>query len=132
LLPVKECVTSTLTIHGYDALLEAGDTPVHAYGSDLPEVKKIESESEEFAGFLSEDLHIKKSQIIWAVREEMARTVEDALARRTRALFLDARESLRIAPETARLMAKELGYGEEWISDQLSQYKELAEGYILN
>jgi glycerol-3-phosphate dehydrogenase len=54
----------------------------------------------------------------------MARSVEDALARRTRTLFLDARESMDIAPETARLMAKELGQGEEWISNQLREYND--------
>jgi glycerol-3-phosphate dehydrogenase len=130
-LPLRKCITSCLQIHGYDDHILAGSNPCSPYGADLSQVEKIESESEEFKGFISERLQIKKSQIIWAVREEMARTVEDALARRTRALFLDARESMNIAPETARIMAKELGRGEEWISSQLREYTKLAEGYLV-
>ncbi len=131
-LPAKNCLTLNLNIHGYTLPPDADNGMPDTYGTDLSQVNKIESESVEFAGYLSEALHIKKSQVIWAVREEMARTVEDVLARRTRALFLDARESIRIAPETARLIAKELGYREEWIKDQIKQYNELAKGYILN
>ena len=130
-LPSRKCVTSSLHIHGYDDHVLAGSNPCCPYGSDLSQVEKIESESEKFKGFLSEKLKIKRSQIIWAVREEMARTVEDALARRTRSLFLDSRESMNIAPETARLMAKELGRGEEWINSQLREFKELARGYLV-
>ena len=63
------------------------------------------------------------------MRNEMARTVEDVLARRTRALFLDARESIRIAPETARLMAKELNKDENWIENQIQTYKATAKNY---
>jgi glycerol-3-phosphate dehydrogenase len=130
-LPVSKCVTSDLKIHGYDDQMVAVSNPYSTYGSDQSEVKNIEIESEGFSGFLSESLQIKKSQIIWAVRKEMARTVEDVLARRTRALFLDARESLRIAPEAAKLMAMELDYGQEWIKDQLTKYNELATGYLV-
>jgi len=131
-LPEKSCVTSGLHIHGYVIHTDTEYYPAHAYGSMLSEVENLENESEEYSGFLSEKLKIKKSHIIWAAREEMARTVEDALARRTRALFLDARESILIAPETARLMAKELRYGEEWISEQTRLYMELAKGYVMS
>jgi glycerol-3-phosphate dehydrogenase len=62
----------------------------------------------------------------------MARTLEDVLARRTRALFLDVRESLAMAPEAARLMATELGKGNEWIRDQLDQYGLLARRYLVD
>jgi glycerol-3-phosphate dehydrogenase len=131
-LPERNCKTTGLKISGYDIQSYTVDDPFHSYGSDWTKVENIENECEDYAGFLSEELKIKKCQIIWAIREEMARTVEDVLARRTRALFLDARESVRIAPETARLMAKEFRYGEEWISEQLKQYMELAKGYLLN
>jgi len=60
----------------------------------------------------------------------MARLLEDVLARRTRALFLDVKESLRIAPETAQLMADELNYDSKWVNDQLARYRELAKGYV--
>jgi glycerol-3-phosphate dehydrogenase len=61
----------------------------------------------------------------------MARTVEDVLARRTRALLLDARASAEAAPAVARLIAAELGMGEAWETRQVSEYRELARGYWL-
>jgi glycerol-3-phosphate dehydrogenase len=126
----KACLTSNMRIHGFDDTIQAGTNSCSPYGSELPNLDRIENESEDFRGFLSEKLGIRKSQVIWAVREEMARTLEDALARRTRALFLDVRESIHIAPEAARLMARELGRGDDWLKDQLRKYTELAEGYV--
>jgi len=82
--------------------------------------------------FLSEKLGLINAQIILAVRNEMARTVEDCLSRRTRALLLDARESIRIAPKVAKLMAEEMGYNGEWQKKQVEMYNNLAQGYILN
>ena len=70
-------------------------------------------------------------QVTWAVKNEMARTVEDVLSRRTRALLLDAAESVRIAPEVATIMAAELNKDQEWIDDQVKKYKDLADQYIL-
>jgi len=61
----------------------------------------------------------------------MARTVEDFLARRTRALFLDARESLRMAPDVAVIMAKELGKTRRWRLSQLAAYEEVAKNYFM-
>jgi glycerol-3-phosphate dehydrogenase len=71
-------------------------------------------------------------EVAWAVRQEMARTVDDVLSRRTRALLLDARASLEAAPTVARLMAAELGRDEAWIEGQIAAYGDLAANYILN
>ena len=60
----------------------------------------------------------------------MARTVEDVLSRRTRALLLDARASIEMAPETARIMAAELDRDDAWIDEQVAAYTTLAEGYL--
>ena len=65
------------------------------------------------------------------MEKEMARTVEDVLSRRTRALFLDARESIRICPEVAAIMAKALGKNEEWIENEVAIFTELANQYVL-
>ena len=80
---------------------------------------------------MSDSLKIHKTQVKWAVEHEMARTVEDVLSRRTRALLLDARESIRIAPQVAKLIAESLGKDEAWIENEIRSYKELAEQYIL-
>ncbi len=70
------------------------------------------------------------SEVVWAARYEMARTVEDVLARRTRTLFLNARVAAEIAPTVARLLADELGRDEMWIQQQTRSFQELAKGYI--
>ena len=131
-LPERKCITHHLLIHGYNINTKAGSSPMAAFGLDRDKVERIEGESERYRGYLSEPLHLKKVQVIWAVREEMARTLEDVLARRTRALFLDVKESLRIAPEAAALMAAEHGFDEKWINEQILQYSELAKGYTIN
>jgi glycerol-3-phosphate dehydrogenase len=62
----------------------------------------------------------------------MACTVEDALARRTRALLLDARAASEIAPRTASLLAAELGRDAAWAADQVADFRALARGYLLD
>ena len=75
-------------------------------------------------------LPYQQGEVVWQVRHEMARTVEDVLARRTRALILDARASIEAAPLVARLVATELGYDEAWQARQVADYTTLARGYI--
>jgi glycerol-3-phosphate dehydrogenase len=120
--------TASLHIHGYAEKVDWQD-PFYFYGSDAPLLKQRMNGS---AGiWISESLKIHKMQVKWAVENEMARTVEDVLSRRTRALLLDARESIRIAPEVARLMAESLGKDELWVEKEVKQYVSLAEQYIL-
>jgi glycerol-3-phosphate dehydrogenase len=130
-LPERTCITENLPIHGYSQNTIAGESPMSVYGVEVEKVEAIENENELFEGFLSKKLRIKKVQVIWAVRYEMARTVEDLLSRRTRALFLDARESMQIAEETAKLMALEMNYNPEWVAAQVMEFNELAKGYLL-
>ena len=61
--------------------------------------------------------------------EEMARSVEDALARRTRALFLNAKSAMAMAPAVARLLARELGRSDSWVESQVNEFIKLAEQY---
>ena len=74
---------------------------------------------------------MQPGEVIWAVRHEMARTAEDFLSRRTRALLLDARVSLEMAPKVISLMAKEMGYKKSWELEQLRKFTELAKNYII-
>jgi glycerol-3-phosphate dehydrogenase len=144
-LPENPCITHEVKIHGYTQ--ETGEliSPMNVYGSERQEVENITnqntssglSEHDSLASqhesiWLSESLQIRKSQVIWAVRHEMARSLEDVLARRTRALFLDARESIKIAPDAASLLAAELGKDQSWAENQIMQYKELAKKYLVN
>ncbi|MDB5229634.1 MAG: FAD-dependent oxidoreductase [Chitinophagaceae bacterium] len=126
--PHQKPGTAALHIHGYSETNNWSD-PFYFYGSDAPLLKQQMNGS---AGvWLSEALQIHRTQITWAVQHEMARTVEDFLSRRTRALLLDATESVRIAPEVARIMAEELKQDKHWIDKQVEDYTQLARHYIL-
>lgn len=129
-LPEKDCVTKNMPIHGYVKNIHF-DTPGYFYGADRAHIMDIIFKDSAFGERLHPDYEFTKADVLWAVRDEMARTVEDFLARRVRALFLDARASMKMAPEVAFLMAKELGYDQTWVKSQIDQYVELAKGYIL-
>ena len=128
-LPERECITKHLPIHGFRMDISSSTDPMAQYGISKEEILSISDEEENMGGYISEKLNILKSQIVWAVRKEMARTVEDVLARRTRALFLDARESIRVAPEVASIMAKELMQDKEWIYKQIHTFELVAKNY---
>jgi glycerol-3-phosphate dehydrogenase len=80
---------------------------------------------------LDDRLPIRGAQVVWAVRHEMARTVEDVLARRTRCLLLNAQASIDVAPRVAELMAEEMGRDEQWQQGQVEAYTNLAEDYCM-
>ena len=131
-LPDKECVTKRLPIHGY---LKNTDfkAPLYYYGSDRTLFEETILAKDKS---LSEPLHPRlpyvKGEVLWAVQHEMARTIEDFLARRTRALFLDARASMEMADTVAGLMARALGRSRKWAKQQVSAYQTLARGYTLS
>lgn len=130
-LDERPCATRDLHIHGY---VTPGNLPagrLAAYGSDAAAVQMLEAEQPELAELIHPDLPVTRGQIVWAARHEMARTVEDALSRRTRALLFGARASRDAAPEVARLLAAELGHDEAWQRDQVAQFSDLARQYEL-
>jgi len=77
------------------------------------------------------DLPYVGAEVVWATRHEMARTVEDVLARRTRALFLNARAAMAMAPRVAEIMARELDEDEAWKTEQIRLFRETALHYVL-
>ena len=91
----------------------------------------LEEEKPELFQVLSETLPLRKSQVVWAMRHEIARSVEDMLARRVRGLFLDAKETLRVAEPVTELMAQEMGKDKEWIDEQLEAFNEVAANYLI-
>jgi glycerol-3-phosphate dehydrogenase len=129
-LPEKPCVTKNLNIHGYHSNPEKLGT-LSFYGSDAAAIKQIIEKDTALGKPLDAELFYVEAEVVWAVREEMARTVEDILARRTRALFLNAKAALRMAPRVAAIMAKELGKDEKWQADQLAQFSQVASGYLV-
>jgi len=126
----KPCVTQDLRLHGYAETTENGD-PLSVYGSDAGRIRRLAAESPDLSRPLDPELPPIAAEVVWAVREEMARSVEDILARRTRALFLRARAALRMAPAVAEIMARELSRDPAWITHQLEDFRNLAAQYTL-
>ncbi|MBN1406295.1 MAG: glycerol-3-phosphate dehydrogenase/oxidase [Calditrichaceae bacterium] len=129
-LESRPSVTEHLNIHAShhhpDIFGELKD-----YGSDAAAIKELLDDKAEYAEYLHDKLPIRKGEVIWAVQNEMARTVEDFLSRRRRALLLDARASIEMAEDVAAIMAKELNKNKMWKKDQVKAYQNLAEGYII-
>jgi len=126
----KDCITKNMPIHGYVKQVDYDDH-MYIYGSDRMKLLKLVKDNEELGEKLHDRLPFLKSEVLWAVRHEMARTVEDVLARRVRALFLDARASIDMANDVAVIIAKELGFDDHWIKDQVKEYSALAKSYLL-
>lgn len=126
----KKCVTENMPIHGYVKQVDY-DNHMYVYGSDRIKLMQLINKNPELGEKLHENLPFLKVEVLWAARHEMARTVEDVLARRVRALFLDARASIAMAPEVAKIMAEELNFDKQWIDKQVEEYTELAKSYLL-
>lgn len=133
-LEARPCVTETLPIHGWMER-EDRDFPeestLQPYGSDLAALRALESEDPALADSLDPRLPYRGSHVVYAARHEMARTCEDALARRTRSLLLDARASIEAAPRAATLLARELGRDAAWCAAESARFRALAEEYLL-
>jgi len=127
----EPCITKTLKIHGYHEHANTFDG-LWVYGSDADAIRAIAAHDPQLGSPLHPALPYIGAEIVWAVQQEMARTVEDVLARRTRALFLNAHAANEMALPVARLMAKELHYNEEWIQQQVSEFQALAHQYSLH
>jgi glycerol-3-phosphate dehydrogenase len=122
--------THNLKIHGYTQEVESLNS-LGVYGSDAEKILALAAVDKRLGERLHPDLPYIAAEVIWGVREEMARTVDDILSRRTRALFLNARAAIAMAPAVAKLMAEELGTGQDWINQQLQQFNDLAGKYLL-
>ena len=130
-LPRRSCLTYHLPLHGCVPFVKTLGT-MNCYGADAPQLETLIQDNPELDQPIHPSLPYLKAEVIWGVRTEMARTLEDILARRTRSLLLDARSSIEAAPHVAQLMAKELGKDSRWIEEQLKAYRELASHYEYN
>jgi glycerol-3-phosphate dehydrogenase len=129
-LPERPCVTATLRIHGYDAEAERFGS-MAVYGTDALAIQELMQSDGGLAEPLHPELSYTRAEVVWGARHEMARTVEDVLARRVRALFLNAPAAIEMAPETAAILAKELGRDAVWQRNQVESFVKLAKQYTL-
>lgn len=124
-LTEQPCVTRDLHIHGFHRHADHFGA-LDFYGSDAVAIRELIAEQPALGEPLHEALPIIAAQVVWAARHEQARTVEDVLARRTRALFLNTRAALAMAPAVASLLAQELGRDAAWQHAQLASFAEVA------
>jgi len=129
-LEERPCKTEHLQIHGWtrQAIPEPS---LRIYGADAPAIQEIASKEPALAEKFHSELPYIGAEVVWAVRAEMARTVEDVLARRTRALLLGARASIEAAPRVAELMARELKRDGNWQKQSVQNFNQVAQGYVL-
>jgi glycerol-3-phosphate dehydrogenase len=132
-LPERPCITEDLPLHG---AVKSGNSAPHPephmryYGSEAARVRALMAEIPGGADLLHPNLPYRRGEVVWAVRREMARTVEDVMARRTRSLLLDARASREVAPDVAALVAAELKRDAAWTARQVAEFDALARGYL--
>ncbi|HXI42452.1 MAG TPA: glycerol-3-phosphate dehydrogenase/oxidase [Bryobacteraceae bacterium] len=129
-LPEKACITQGLNIHGFHGNARRFGSR-YVYGSDAPAVEALMQADPALAKPLHPELPYTGAEVVWAVRFEMARTVEDVLARRTRALFLNAKAALALSPCVAELMAGELKRDAAWKAKQVREFEEVARHYMV-
>ena len=131
-LEPRESKTATLPLHGaHEYNGEKTFDPLRLYGSDSADVRSVAAKDSTLAQQIHPCLPYIRAEVVWAARHELARTVEDVLARRTRALLLDARASIDSATVVAQLLASELGRDATWVQAQVQDYYKLAQGYLL-
>jgi glycerol-3-phosphate dehydrogenase len=123
--------TVDLHLHGWQDLQSAPASDwERVYGSDLDQLSALNAQDPALDDQLHPLLPYKKREVIWSARNEQARTTEDVLARRTRALFLNARAAIEVAPEVSRLLAIELHRDETFRLRDLENFNRIAQGYI--
>jgi glycerol-3-phosphate dehydrogenase len=129
LLENKKCITQKLVLDDFSGSFLLPHFKI--YGRFSGEIEKLTEGNPGQLRAVQSRFPYTVAEIRWICRNEMAVTIEDILARRTRALFLDSRASVEAAPEVARIMAEEYGYDEEWQKEQVKSYNKLAENYML-
>nr|WP_314896401.1 glycerol-3-phosphate dehydrogenase/oxidase [uncultured Flavobacterium sp.] len=131
-LEKKECKTEHIAIHGNKKTNTLDrENHLYIYGTDIPQIIELQNTEPELSEKLHPNYNYTMAEVAWAIRHEMARTVDDVLARRVRLLFLDARAAIASCEKVAQLLAKELDHDEIWIQNQILEFKTIAKGFLL-
>ncbi|MDC1235444.1 hypothetical protein N8Z58_04215, partial [Flavobacteriaceae bacterium] len=116
-LPPASCKTTGLKIHGANGPIDIANH-LYIYGTDKKFIEQLYKEDSSLKELLHPRLPYTKAEVVFAVRNEMARTLEDVLARRVRVLFLDASAAIDIAEEVAQIIGRELKKDTDWEAAQ--------------
>ena len=127
-LKKKKCKTERVKLFGFKKNVDWSD-PMHVYGSLKKQIESMGSKNDNES--LSNKFYISNNIIQWSIIHEMAISLEDVLARRTRCIFLDSRESIRIAPIVAKKMAEVLEEDQNWIDMELKKFNKLIKNYMV-
>lgn len=130
-LDPEPCITKSLRIHGFHRHAEKYGR-LSAYGSDAQAILDLERSDPTLAAKIHKKLPTTLGQVVFAARREMARTVDDVLARRTRDLLLDAQAARDAAPKVAALLSQELGRDQAWQEAQVEAFEQIAQGYCVS
>jgi glycerol-3-phosphate dehydrogenase len=128
-LPIVKCSTRQLRLHGYSEQIHYGDK-LSVYGTDASKIRELIKENSTLGERVHPDFPYLKAEVVWAVRNEMAITIEDFLARRTRMLFLNAKAAIASASIVAEIMAAEMHRDEKWQQEQVADFSEMAQEYL--
>lgn len=126
----SESISANTKLHGYTSSPFTSDH-MSLYGAEREKIEALISADPSLGELLHPNYAHTKAQVVWAVREEMARKLDDVLSRRIRVLLLDPAAAWQMAPEVARIMAEELGKGEEWIAGELAEFQTLVQKYAV-
>jgi len=131
-LPKAECKTEHISIHGNKITTDLDrQNHLSVYGTDISGILKLQETEPELKEKLHPNYPYTLAEVVWAIRNEMAQTIEDILARRLRLLFLDAKASIDCSEKVAHLLAKQLNRESDWEQNQISEFRKVAEGYLL-
>ena len=121
-------VTANLRLYGYTTRRDLL-APWRVYGAQADDVAAMEDEDPRLGRLMHPGLPYRLSQAAWAARHEMAVRVDDVLARRTRALFLNAKAAVAAAPEVARVMGRRSwGRGDDWVEAESAVFRGVGGG----
>jgi glycerol-3-phosphate dehydrogenase len=125
-LPKTRTRTHSLPLHGAPrGRIDRAD-PLSRYGTDRAAIVALAAAQPQLAGRLHPKLPYLEAEVAYAAVCEMARTVEDVLANRTRALVLDATAAAEAAPRVATILAGILGRDDAWERAQVETFRALA------
>ncbi len=144
----EDVVNKSIQVHGYEKIKSrteslhlhgnvlktsnSSEDYLCVYGSDANELKKLEKSNILYSQKIHVNFHFTVAQVIWAIRNEMARSVEDVLARRTRLLFLDAKAAIEVSPFITKIMADELKKDKNWMEGQIAKFQKVATTYTID
>ena len=133
-LKKRQSITGNLKLHGCKRESERIDHPnepsLSVYGSDVAHIQTLIESDPSLGSTLHQHFPFVAAQVVWAVRHEMARTIEDVLSRRLRALLLDARAAIECAPSVGEIMQNELDESDPWKQTQIANFNTLATRYV--